>query len=101
MAVQAECANRAKSEFLANMSHEIRTPMTAILGYADVLLGEEDIDAAPEHRREAFDTIKRNGEHLLDSSTTSSTCPRSRPERCRSSTIRCSPVATAGRGGSR
>ena len=44
------------------MSHEIRTPMTAILGYADILLGNlrnpDDI--------EAVQTIKRNGVYLLD-----------------------------------
>jgi PAS domain S-box-containing protein len=61
----AEEANLAKSEFLANMSHEIRTPMSAILGYADLLLAEEGIERAPPHRIEAFQTIKRNGEHLL------------------------------------
>jgi CheY-like chemotaxis protein len=61
----AEQANQAKSEFLANMSHEIRTPMAAILGYADLLLAEEGIDRAPVHRVEAFRTIQRNGEHLL------------------------------------
>jgi signal transduction histidine kinase len=63
---RAEQANEAKTEFLANMSHEIRTPMTAILGFADVLLTEEDIHTAPAERINALQTIKRNGEHLLE-----------------------------------
>jgi len=62
----AQCATRAKSEFLANMSHEIRTPMTAILGFANMLLGEPGIDRAPPERIEAIRTIERNGKYLLE-----------------------------------
>lgn len=63
---QAESANRAKSEFLANMSHEIRTPMTAILGYSEYLTSEEGLDKAPPARRQALESIYRNGQHLLE-----------------------------------
>jgi len=61
----AEAATRAKSEFLANMSHEIRTPMTAILGYAEVLLGEEGAEGESAERSKTLRTIQRNGQHLL------------------------------------
>jgi CheY-like chemotaxis protein len=62
---KAEDANRMKSEFVANMSHEIRTPMTAILGYADILADEHNQNLTPEQRLQYFETIKRNGKHLL------------------------------------
>ncbi len=58
---EAEDANAAKSNLVATVSHEIRTPMTAILGYADVLIGSLT-DA--EHLKAAR-TIRRNSEYLL------------------------------------
>jgi PAS domain S-box-containing protein len=56
-------ANQAKSEFLANMSHEIRTPISAIIGFADLMLHQ---DQSPADRAEYIQIVRRNGKHLLD-----------------------------------
>jgi signal transduction histidine kinase/purine-cytosine permease-like protein/DNA-binding NarL/FixJ family response regulator len=58
----AENANRAKSRFIASMSHELRTPLNSIIGYAQILQKDPTI---PAHRRDATDTIRQSGEHLL------------------------------------
>lgn len=55
-------SDRAKSQFLGVVSHEIRTPVTAILGYADLLLNESDLN---QEHTEWVSRIKRNGDHLL------------------------------------
>jgi PAS domain S-box-containing protein len=58
----SETANRAKSAFLANMSHELRTPLNGILGYAQILQGDNN---STSKQKEAFDIIYRCGMHLL------------------------------------
>ena len=59
----AESATRAKSEFLANMSHELRTPLNGVLGYAQLLQRDRNLNAT---QREALDAIAKCGSHLLD-----------------------------------
>jgi signal transduction histidine kinase/ActR/RegA family two-component response regulator len=63
--LKAERASQVKSDFLANVSHEIRTPMTAILGYIDVVLEDERLKK-DEQVVSSLETIRRNGEHLLN-----------------------------------
>jgi len=58
----AEHANHAKGRFLADMSHELRTPLNSIIGYAQILQGDASM---PPHRRDAVETIRQGGEHLL------------------------------------
>jgi len=58
-------ANRAKSEFLALMSHELRTPRNAILGFAQILDGE-NFGAVTAKQKEFIDEILASGGHLLE-----------------------------------
>ncbi|MEM7366813.1 MAG: histidine kinase dimerization/phospho-acceptor domain-containing protein, partial [Pseudomonadota bacterium] len=50
-----------KAKFLANMSHEIRTPMGVILGYAQILSRDVELDA--KHQRN-LDAIIMSARHL-------------------------------------
>ena len=62
---RAETADRLKSVFLQNISHEIRTPLNAIVGFNDLLNGNENIELEPEERAELLSSIHRNTELLL------------------------------------
>lgn len=61
--LEAESASKSKSAFLANMSHEIRTPLTAIIGFAETLL---DDDQNEIDRTKTTQTIIRSGRHLMN-----------------------------------
>jgi len=52
--------DRAKDEFISIAAHELRTPLTAIMGYAELLLEEGDVQA----RREYTEEISRHGDAL-------------------------------------
>jgi len=60
--VRAAKASAAKSEFLAVMSHEMRTPLNGIIGFADILVDEQD----PKLFRETTSIIRNSGKVLLD-----------------------------------
>ena len=56
--VTAQKSTELKSQFLANMSHEIRTPLTAVLGFAETMLDENQ---TPRERKVSVNSILRNG----------------------------------------
>lgn len=58
----AEQANQAKTRYITAISHELRTPLNSILGYAQILEGDESI---PPQRQQAVQVIRRSGDHLL------------------------------------
>lgn len=61
---KAEESDKMKSAFLANMSHEIRTPLNAIVGFSNII-GGDDIELAPEEKSEFLKLINTNCDLLL------------------------------------
>lgn len=59
---EADRANQAKSVFLAHMSHEIRTPLTAIIGFTDFALHD---DQSAEQKKHSLEIVRNSSNHLL------------------------------------
>lgn len=57
----AEAGSEAKSRFLATMSHELRTPLSAVIGYAEALMGNPD----PAQVGEFAGAVRQAGRQLL------------------------------------
>ena len=58
---KAESATKMKSRFLSNMSHELRTPLNGIIGAANLLLQEDNLESQRPH----LDILKYSSEHML------------------------------------
>ena len=58
---QADAANAAKTAMIAVVSHELRNPLNALLGLADLDLGQD----LPPSLREDLEVIRASGSQLL------------------------------------
>lgn len=61
---RASAADRERAAFLAAVSHELRSPLNAILGFADILVGEVDGPLSLTAKEEV-EQIRGSGQHLL------------------------------------
>lgn len=59
---KAQSANKAKTNFLSNMSHEMRTPLNSIIGHAELLLADQNLD---KETHNSLKQITTGSEHLL------------------------------------
>lgn len=50
-----EASNKVKDEFLTNMSHEFRTPLNAIMGYANIMMMDEQDPESQESLNHILD----------------------------------------------
>lgn len=60
---KARKADQLKSAFLANVSHEIRTPLNAIMGFAELMITDNEFD---ESYKENLRYIKTSSKNLMN-----------------------------------
>lgn len=61
----AERAGTAKADVLARVSHEVRTPLNAIIGFAEVMIGERFGSLGNERYVEYMKDIRASGERVI------------------------------------
>src|SRR6202008_295991 len=58
-------AANAKADLLARISHEVRTPLNAIIGFAEVMIGERFGSLGNERYVEYMKDIRASGERVI------------------------------------
>jgi PAS domain S-box-containing protein len=61
----ADRAANAKADMLARISHEVRTPLNAIIGFAEVMIGERFGALGNERYGEYMKDIRSSGERVI------------------------------------
>jgi signal transduction histidine kinase len=61
----ADRAANAKADMLARISHEVRTPLSAIIGFAEVMIGERFGALGNERYIEYMKDIRASGERVI------------------------------------
>ncbi len=61
----ADRAANAKADMLARISHEVRTPLNAIIGFAEVMIGERFGSLGNERYVEYMKDIRASGERVI------------------------------------
>jgi PAS domain S-box-containing protein len=61
----ADRAATAKADLLARISHEVRTPLNAIIGFAEVMVGERFGALGNERYRDYMKDIRASGERVI------------------------------------
>jgi PAS domain S-box-containing protein len=62
---QAERSMTAKADILSRISHEVRMPLNAIIGFADVMIGERFGPLGNERYVEYMKDIRASGQHVM------------------------------------
>jgi signal transduction histidine kinase len=73
LAKNLQHTQQQKDLFVASVSHELRTPMNAILGLADLIQHDKQLD---NEVRAKMEDIQKSGEHLLTIINDLSTMPK-------------------------
>jgi len=63
---KAESGDKLKTAFMHNISHEIRTPLNGILGFGQLMLGE---DVSADEREAYFEILQRSSDRLMNTVT--------------------------------